>query len=182
MAEERNRTDLDTHTIWIFLLFAVLAIALAIVLLFRADQSAAVASLVAGIVALCVLLAFLPILGSVKEFGFGPGGLRVILEQIDAKVEDARRKIDRFIFLSMPRLTYDNLKKIAGPKLGGRTFGQFDMNDGFRQQLRFLRDNGFIDVKAPSIGQLASGHELSEIAEVTSLGLEFIEYREKLGG
>src|SRR4029077_10535576 len=70
MAEERNRTDLDTHTIWIFLLFAVLAIALAIVLLFRAYQSAAVASFVAGIVALCVLLAFLPILGSVKKFGF----------------------------------------------------------------------------------------------------------------
>jgi hypothetical protein len=130
-------------------------------------------------VALCAFLAFLPNLGSVKALGFGPRGFTI--ERIVATVEETklnldltRERMDRFIFLGMPRPIYFNLKRLAESQRDGRPFGPFEASEGFKQQLRVLRDSGYISTKGRLIGQLTSDQELSEFAEVTPLGLEFI--------
>ncbi len=53
------------------------------------------------------------------------------------------------------------------------------MDEGFRGQLRYLRDSGYINVKG-SVGDLPQrGNELNEHVSVTSLGEEFIRLREQ---
>ncbi len=85
----------------------------------------------------------------------------------------------------MPLQTYLNLKKIAGYGVGtARTeqpprFGTFEMNDGFRSQLRYLRDNGYIRVNR-FIGELPErGNDLSKYVSITPIGHEFIDLREQ---
>jgi hypothetical protein len=196
--QESSMPDIETkqsgniNATWFFGLFGVIAIILAVVVFFKADQTATVASLVIGIVAICVLLAFLPILGTVESFSVGPSGLSLKrvneklqqttqqLEQTTTDLNAAREKLDRFIFLNMPKSIYDNLKKIAGPQLNQRRFGKFDMTEEFRGQLRFLRDNRYITIKGGSVSRLPrSGEDLSEFVDVAPLGVEFIENRER---
>jgi hypothetical protein len=102
------------------------------------------------------------------------------IDFVEKQLSEARETIDRFIFLSMPRPIYDNLKRLADARLTRKSFGKFEATEGFKQQLRSLRDSGYIDTHGRLIGQLTSDQELSEFAEVTKLGLDFIKYRESL--
>ena len=55
------------------------------------------------------------------------------------------------------------------------------MTDGFRQELRYLRDSGYIATNNIHIGAIPDGgKELSEHVYSTELGNEFIERRRKV--
>jgi hypothetical protein len=96
-------------------------------------------------------------------------------EKANQGAEDARAKLDRFIFLAMPKPIYANLFKLAQPE----PFGRYRINEGFKAQLRFLRDAGYITLDR-SVGQLQDGDDLSAHAQVTELGREFIANRRRL--
>ena len=52
------------------------------------------------------------------------------------------------------------------------------MSEGFRQQLRYLRDSGYIRTNDIAIADIPpAGSQLSEFVYATSLGKEFIAQR-----
>jgi hypothetical protein len=88
---------------------------------------------------------------------------------IETRLNDGRLR-------GMPPGHYYILRKLAG-KEGTPTFGPFTMSDVFRAQLRYLRDNGFIEVKGFIAKLPESGNELSDYVSVTPLGEELTRYR-----
>jgi hypothetical protein len=75
----------------------------------------------------------------------------------------------------MPKPTYANLVKLAGPQ----RFGRYNITEGFQAQLRFLRDAGYITLDR-YVGELQDGDDLSTHVQVTELGKEFIANRRRL--
>ena len=140
-----------------------------------------------GTIALCLLgsaalAVFWPLVSKVDNMKLGPSGLELSkrVEEAKATADDASNKayravetITRFVFNSMPQPTFNNLQKIAS----GR-FGRFQMSDGFRQELRNLRDSGYIRTNGIFVSDIpASGDDLSEYVYCTELGKEFIDQR-----
>ncbi len=158
-------------------------------------------------VALVTLGAMLlvPILPRVEGIKIGPKGLEASIREVvkseiapvsdrveagveltkkvaeaNAKADEAARNaysaigtITRFIFNSMPQPTFVNLQKIASNK-----FGPFAMHDGFREQLKYLRDGGYIATNNTDISTIPDrGDELSDFVYCTELGKEFIAQR-----
>ena len=176
----RPKGELDWQIKGIFGLFALVIISLVIALLIHvitAPQiaSATVASLVFGIVSLPIILAVVPELAGLKSLVVRPAGIEIQVERIerqaaaaDTKASTALENVVKFIFRSMPPGHYYNLRKIERKE--GPSFGEFEANDGFKQLLRYLRDNGYIEVKG-FIGHLPGvGKELNDYVTVTPLG------------
>jgi hypothetical protein len=154
-----------------------------------------------GLVLVTAVLAFLPRVVDVEKFQMGKGGMTLEMAArfaVEAKAtaaeassradvaaaqadkatkeaEEARAKLDRFIFLAMTKPSYANLVKLAGPQ----RFGKYNVTEGFKEQLRFLRDAGYITVNC-YVGELRDGEDLSAHAQVTDLGREFIANRRRL--
>jgi hypothetical protein len=103
----------------------------------------------------------------IDNLKIGPTGVELTkkVEEANAKADDAASKaynalatITSFVFHSMPQPTFYNLQKLASSP-----FGPFNMDDGFHQQLRNLRDSGYIATNSIYIGQIpGEGKELSE--------------------
>ena len=140
-----------------------------------------------GTIALCALGAaalsiFWPLVGKIDNLKIGPTGLELSkkVEEANAKANDAADKaysafatITRFVFNSMPQPIFNNLCKIASGH-----FGPYHMSEGFRQQLRTLRDSGYILTNNIHIANIPTeGSDLSEFVYCTELGKEFIEHR-----
>jgi hypothetical protein len=140
-----------------------------------------------GTIAFCsfgfaLLAVFWPLVAKVENLKIGPTGVElskkveeanIKAEVADSKAEAVLATLTRFVFISMPQPTFENLKKIAG----GR-FGSFHMSDGFRQQLRYLRDSGYIQTNNIAIGGIPTdGSDLSDFVYATDLGKEFIAKR-----
>jgi hypothetical protein len=187
---------------WIFWVLAAAIILLGFTVLVQSVGGHSVSvQVVVGLVLIAALLTFLPRVTDVEKFVMNRGGMTLELavqvaseakaaavgasERADEAVsqadkatkeaEDARTKLDRFIFLSMPKPTYANLVKLAGPE----RFGPYNLNEGFVSQLRFLRDAGYIDVDR-HVGELHGSDDLSRHVQVTELGREFIANRRRL--
>lgn len=139
-----------------------------------------------GTIALCsfgsaLLAVFWPLVAKVESLKIGPTGVELSkkVEEANAKAEVADSKADaalatltRFVFNSMPQPTFENLRKIA------TGFGAFGMSEGFRQQLRYLRDSGYIRTNDVTIADIPqAGNQLSDFVYATSLGKEFIAQR-----
>jgi hypothetical protein len=142
--------------------------------------SATIASIVFGIIVISVLLALLPYVSYIETLTFSPNRLEVRLRTIEKEASEIRETAEsafenvvKFIFLAMPGNTYQNLKKITEGN-----FGAFEMTDGFRSELRYLRDNGYIIV-AGYVGDLPGrGDQLSTYVNATKIGREFVDFRE----
>jgi hypothetical protein len=152
------------------IIFVVLIIVLVGMLAMLPFSEKVSTSLAVGIVVIAALLAFSPWLGEIQSFKAGAQGI-----EFTRQIEETKRVVDKFVFLMMPDPVYRNLVKLAS-----KNFGKFNMTDGFRQQIRSLRDTGFINVKG-GVSQLpGNGPELSDYVDVTKLGQEFIDHREKI--
>ena len=189
---------------WVFWILAAVILVLVMILLVLAATGNISATQVLIALALVVALLFLlPRVPDVVRVVVGKGGLTVELEQAkkDAaeamttaaeasgradvaaaqasmatkEAEEARAKLDRFIFLAMPKPMYANLVKLAGPQ----RFGRYNVTENFKEQLRFLRDAGYITLDC-YVSELRPGEDLSAHAGVTDLGREFIENRRRL--
>lgn len=140
-----------------------------------------------GTIAFCsfgfaLLAVFWPLVTKIENLKIGPTGVELSkkVEEANLKAEVADGKADavlatltRFVFNSMPQPTYENLKKIADGN-----FGSFRMSDGFRQQLRYLRDSGYIQTNDIAIAGIPTeGSNLSDYVYATDLGKEFIAQR-----
>ena len=75
----------------------------------------------------------------------------------------------------MPKSIYANLVKVAGPQ----PLGRYNVTEGFKEQLRYLRDAGYITLDS-YVSDLRDGDDLSVHAKVTEIGREFIENRRRL--
>jgi hypothetical protein len=139
-----------------------------------------------GTIAICsfasaLLAVFWPLVAKVESIKIGPTGVglskkvdeaNVKAEIADTKADAALATLTRFVFNSMPQPTFNNLRKIAG------SFGTFGMSEGFRGQLRYLRDSGYIQTNGIAIADIpAEGNDLSNFVCATDLGKEFIAQR-----
>lgn len=150
-----------------YLLYVVLVVLICI-LIFKNDSSTAI-----GIaITICLLIiAIGP--ENIASASFGPKGFE--WQRVKAETDRNSELISRFIFLLMPMGTYRNLRKIASGN-----FGKFKMPNDMKQQLRYLRDNGFITVRC-AVGDLPTeGEQLSDYVDATESGRIFIEIRDKL--
>lgn len=140
-----------------------------------------------GTIALCsfgsaLLAVFWPLVAQVENLKIAVTGVELSkkVEEAKAKADDASDKayqslatITRFVFNSMPQPTFGNLQKIAT----GR-FGPFGMSERFRQELRNLRDSGYIVTNDIHISDIpAQGNDLSDFVYCSELGKEFISRR-----
>lgn len=130
-----------------------------------------------------VLTVFWPLIPKIDNLKIGPAGVELTkkVDEANAKADDAASKaydalakITRFVFNSMPQPTFRNLEKIDS-----RHFGSFTMTDGFRQELRTLRDSGYVATNGYIAQIPAEGRDLSDFVYTTDLGKEFIRQRRK---
>jgi hypothetical protein len=158
-------------TFWI-LAAAVLLIGAAVLTQALSGHTVSV-QVIVGLALVAALLTFLPRVTDVERFAVNRSGIS--LEMVRVQVAEANAKLDRFIFLAMPKPMYANLVKLAGP----RRFGKYNVTEGFQGQLRFLRDAGYITLDC-HVGRLRDGDDLSAHVQVTELGREFIANRHRL--
>jgi hypothetical protein len=93
----------------------------------------------------------------------------------EVRIKEAETKIERLFANTMSNSMFANLKKLAT-----RRFGRFKNNGGLRRELRHLRDIGYVSVKG-HIGDLPDeGDNLSDFSTTTSVGKQFIAFRETL--
>jgi hypothetical protein len=81
---------------------------------------------IVGLALVAALLTFLPRVTDVERFAMNRSG--VTLDLVRGQVAEANAKLDRFIFLAMPKPTYANLVKLAGPQ----RFGRYNITEGFQ--------------------------------------------------
>jgi hypothetical protein len=164
----------DGYTQWSFWILAATILLLGVTVLVQALTGHAVAvQVIVGLALVAALLTFLPRVTDVERFAMNRSG--VTLDLVRGQVAEANAKLDRFIFLAMPKPTYANLVKLAGPQ----RFGRYNITEGFQAQLRFLRDAGYITLDR-YVGELQDGDDLSTHVQVTDLGKEFIANRRRL--
>jgi len=150
-----------------------------------------------GLALVVALLAFLPRVVDVESFHMGKAGVTLeMVRKAEAKAdeassraegaaaqadkatkeaEEARAKLDQFIFRAMPKPIYANLVKVAGPQ----PFGRYNVTESFKEQLRYLRDAGYITLDS-YVSELRDGEDLSVHAKMTEIGREFIENHRRL--
>ena len=187
---------------WVFWVLAAVILLLGLTAFAQALAAKTVTvQVIIGLVLVTAVLAFLPRVVDVEKFQMGKGGMTLEMavqaaaeakmtaaeasgradlaaaqaDKATREAEEARAKLDRFIFLSMPKPAYVNLVKFSGPQ----PFGRYNVTEGFREQLRFLRDAGYITLNC-YVGELRDGEDLSVHAQVTDLGREFIANRRRL--
>jgi hypothetical protein len=152
---------------WSFWILAATILLLGVTVLVQAITGHTVAvQVIVGLALVAALLTFLPRVTDVERFVMNRSG--VTLDLVRVQVAEANAKLDRFIFLAIPKPTYANLVKLAGPQ-----------RFGFQAQLRFLRDAGYITLDR-YVGELQDGDDLSAHVQVTGLGKEFIANRRRL--
>ena len=187
---------------WVFWVLAAVILLLGLTGFAQALTAQTVTvQVIVGLVLVTAVLAFLPRVVDVEKFQMGKGGMTLEMaakvaaeakmtaaeasgradlaaaqaDKATREAEEARAKLDRFIFLSMPKPAYVNLLKLAGPQ----RFGRYNVTEGFKEQLRFLRDAGYITLNC-YVSELRDGEDLSIHAQVTELGKEFIANRRRL--
>jgi hypothetical protein len=118
--------------------------------------------LVSGIIAALVASVVGYRIGDITAFeGFG----------VKAQLRDVNQKIDVLLAISMSRWQIEHLAKLAS----GR-YGRYEKGRGLENDLRHLRDHGYIYVDR--IGDIPSrGEDLSEYVEITDAGREFLRLR-----
>ena len=159
---------------WSFWILAATILLLGLTALVQAITGHTVAvQVIVGLALVAALLTFLPRVTDVERFVMNRSG--VTLDLVRVQVAEANAKLDRFIFLAMPKPTYANLVKLAGPQ----RFGRYNITEGFQAQLRFLRDAGYVTLDR-YVGELQDGDDLSTHVLVTELGKEFIANRRRL--
>jgi len=187
---------------WIFWILAAAILLLGVTVLVQAVTGHTVAvQVIIGLALVAALLTFLPRVTDVERVVMNRSGMTfemVRKEAAEAKAtaanasdrayvaaaqadkatkeaEEIRAKLDRFIFLAMPKPAYANLVKLAGPQ----RFGRYNATEGFKAQLRLLRDAGYLTLDR-HVGELQDGDDLSAYVQVTDLGREFITNRRRL--
>ena len=164
----------DGYAQWSFWILAATILLLGVTVLVQALTGHTVAvQVIVGLALVAALLTFLPRVTDVERFVMNRSG--VTLDLVRVQVAEANAKLDRFIFLAMPKPTYANLVKLAGPQ----RFGRYNITEGFQAQLRFLQDAGYITLDC-YVGELQDGDDLSAHVQVTDLGKEFIANRRRL--
>lgn len=159
------------------LLFALAGV-FAVLLFITASGTAAIAFCSLG----SALLAVVWPLVAKYDLKFGLTGVELSqkVDEANATAQGADRKADaalatltRFVFNGMPQPTFGNLQKISDGH-----FGSFGMSDAFREQLRYLRDCGYIQTNNITIQNIpTAGADLSDFVYVTDLGKKFIAER-----
>jgi hypothetical protein len=152
----------------------VLVIAGLFVALFTSDT--ADVPVVTAIVACVVLMLLVPQMSrvvAVKGFGV-EATMAARIEKVEGAVDETNRRIDALFALSISDWQYRNLVKLASG-----TFGPFVRSLGLENDLRHLRNHGYVAI--PSVRDIPDrGDELCTHVEVTDTGRKFVELREEL--
>ena len=96
------------------------------------------------------------------------------VQATDLAIAAVNQKLDTLFVLSISDWQYSNLEKIVSGK-----FGSYVRSMGLENDLRHLRNHGYIDV--PSVRELPNhGEELCDFVRATETGKLFVELRKSL--
>lgn len=103
--------------------------------------------------------------------------VRAEVNNVRTDVTDLQDRVARLFLLAMSDNMFNNLRKLAS----GR-FGSFEKSGGLERELRALRELGYLHVPGPGgVGGIpARGDNLSDFAQVTDTGRQFVQLREGL--
>jgi hypothetical protein len=109
-----------------------------------------------------------------REVSSGIAETREGLKETKEAVKETNDRIDVLFALSISQWQYHNLVKLASGQ-----FGPYVMSMGLENDLRHLRNHGYIDV--PSVRDLPKqGGDLSRYVKVTETGHALVRFREAL--
>ena len=95
------------------------------------------------------------------------------------QIRKANERIDNLFYYTMSGPMYENLRKLAQSH-----FMTYEMSEGLKRELYYLRDTGFItitDESQHSIKQIPfKGDNLQQYVTVTDVGRRFVEMRTRL--
>ncbi|MCA9126136.1 MAG: hypothetical protein KDB22_03585 [Planctomycetales bacterium] len=136
-----------------------------------------------AITVVLAIVAILPWLATVLERATFPGGWEVVFREVKAtveeqqeQIEDQARIIDDLVIFSMAHWLFYHLRSIYYAQKAGTEY-IFNKNDDFVDDLRFLRDNGYLEILG--IRQLEDGTDLAKSVKLTPIGSYYVELREK---
>ena len=95
------------------------------------------------------------------------------------QIRKTNERIDTLFYYTMSGPMYENLRKLAQGQ-----FMTYEMNEGLKRELYYLRDTGFITITEKSqhsIKQIPlKGDNLQQYVTVTGVGRRFVEMRTRL--
>jgi hypothetical protein len=163
---------------------AVLVEVVLLVKLLQADGTPE--ELLGAIIAVVAVLAVVPrvfdlvqlklpgVEAQLREVSSGIAETREGLKETKEAVKETNDRIDVLFALSISQWQYHNLVKLASGQ-----FGPYVMSMGLENDLRHLRNHGYIDV--PSVRDLPKqGDDLSRYVKVTETGNALVRFREAL--
>lgn len=95
------------------------------------------------------------------------------------QIRKTNERIDNLFYYTMSGPMYENLRKLAQGQ-----FMTYEMSEGLKRELYYLRDTGFITItnkSQRSIKQIPfKGDNLQQYVTVTDVGRRFVEMRTRL--
>jgi hypothetical protein len=174
MTDTKDREDRKDRWSKLFVSFVALA-ALVLVVLRGVEIQAGVAIL--------VIVAVLPWLGSIVDSFDFPGGGGLRLREVQAKVKSQGEKLDRqqeimvqLVLYSMSWYVFTMLSQLYHRSRTGEEY-LFRDNDAMARDLRFLRDHGHLEHF--NIAELRDGENLIGKIRLTPIGNFLVELREQ---
>jgi hypothetical protein len=132
------------------------------------------------------VIAIVPWLSSVIERAVFPGGWEVTFRKVQEQedrlnaqgriIAEQQKIINDLVIFSMAWYLFDLLKGIYYAQKTGAQY-LFRKNDQFMNNLRYLRDNGYIGIEG--IRTLQDGQNLAHLVRLTPIGSYYVELREK---
>ena len=137
-----------------------------------------------------VIIASLPWLPIILQSAKIPGGWEVTFREIENQVESQQVKIEKqsrilekqqeiinqLVIFSMAFFLFERLKGLYYARKNGNEY-IFHKTDDSIKDLRYLRDNGYIDIIG--IGQFHDGQDIAPTVKLTPIGEYYVQLREE---
>jgi hypothetical protein len=169
--------------VFVFVTTLAADIALLVKLMISQDPSSSLIAAVVILTVVIILVPRIPDIARLKVFGMSAQlrtvkqGLAETKKEVQVAQENVvktNERLDGLFALSLSDWQFVNLQKLASGN-----FGQFVRSLGLENDLRHLRNHGYIE--AASVRDVPnSGEELCDYVRVTNAGRSFLRFRESL--
>ena len=119
-----------------------------------------------------------------------PGGWEVTFREMENKVQGQQAELDKqrrildkqqeiinqLVVFSMAFFLFERLKGLYYARKSNGEY-LFHKTDDFIKDLRYLRDNGYIEIIG--IGQLHDGQDIAQVVKLTPIGEYYVDLREE---
>jgi len=140
--------------------------------------------------AVLIIVASLPWLPAILQSAKFPGGWELTFREMENKVQDQQTELDeqrrildkqqeiinQLVVFSMAFFLFERLKGLYYARKNNSEY-LFHQTDDFIKDLRYLRDNGYIEILG--IGQLHDQQDIAHVVKLTPIGEYYVHLREE---